>query len=250
MKLNPEQLLRPTQFVENFLVSAILDGTYSAGAALPNERTLAEDLGVTRPTLRETLRRLAGEGWLTIHHGKPTLVNDYWKEGGLGLLGTLAKYADSLPNGFITHLLEVRLTMLPCVARSAARHHPGIILKYLETSHALTEDAQVFSDYDWNLQILMARNSLNPVFSLMLNDFASIFTRMATIYFSDTMARQASRTFYQELGGAIVHSPGAVEVVVKRSMEQSVSIWQEVTYRSGGSGLGLKSGRPATKLTK
>jgi GntR family negative regulator for fad regulon and positive regulator of fabA len=123
MKLNSEQLLRPTQFVENCLVSAILDGTYSAGAALPNERTLAEELGVTRPTLRETLRRLAGEGWLTIHHGKPTLVNDYWKEGGLGLLGTLSKYADSLPNGFITHLLEVRLTMLPCVARSAARHH-------------------------------------------------------------------------------------------------------------------------------
>lgn len=250
MKLNSEQLLRPTQFVENCLVSAILDGTYSAGAALPNERTLAEELGVTRPTLRETLRRLAGEGWLTIHHGKPTLVNDYWKEGGLGLLGTLSKYADSLPNGFITHLLEVRLTMLPCVARSAARHHPGIILKYLETSHALTEDAQVFSDYDWNLQILMARNSLNPVFSLMLNDFASIFTRMAIIYFNDTLARQASRTFYQELAGAIVHSPDAVGVVVKKSMEQSISIWQEVSSRSGGSGSGLKPGRPATKLTK
>lgn len=250
MKLNPEQLLRPTQFVENFLVSAILDGTYSAGAALPSERTLAEELGVTRPTLRETLRRLAGEGWITIHHGKPTLVNDYWKEGGLGLLGTLSKYTDSLPNGFITHLLEVRLTMLPCISRSAAKHHPGIILKYLNTSRALTEDAQVFSDYDWNLQILMARNSLNPVFSLMLNDFASIFTRMALIYFCDTMARQASRKFYQELAGAIDHSPDAVEVVVKKAMEQSISIWQEVSCRSGGSGSGQKSGSPATKLTK
>ena len=142
MKLKPDQLLRPTEFVENFLVSAILDGTYPVGATLPNERKLSGNLGVTRPTLRETLRRLAGEGWITIHHGKPTIVNDYWKEGGLSLLGTLSKYAESLPNGFIIHLLEVRLTMLPPMARRAANFHPKIILEFLIKSRNLTENAQ------------------------------------------------------------------------------------------------------------
>jgi len=118
--LTPDKLLRPTQYVEKILVTAILDGTYSCVTALPNERSMEQQMGVTRPTLRETLQRLAGEGWITIHHGKPTVVNEYWQEGGLRLLGTLSKYSEYLPNGFITHLLEVRLTMLPSVAGRAA----------------------------------------------------------------------------------------------------------------------------------
>ena len=226
--LKPDKLLRPTQFVEKILVTAMLDGTYSCGTALPNERALAERMGVTRPTLRETLKRLAGEGWLTIHHGKPTVVNDYWQEGGLRLLGTLAKYSDYLPDGFITHLLEVRLTMLPSVAGRAARFQPEILLNYLAGARNLAEDPKAFSDFDWKLQMLMARNSQNPVFSLILNDFAQIFANMALHYFNLNTARQASRTFYRELTRAIEKQPNTVEDVVKKAMEQSVSIWQDV----------------------
>ena len=227
-KLKSDQLLRPTQYVEKNLVTAILDGTYSCGTSLPNERSLAQQMGVTRPTLRETLQRLAAEGWITIHHGKPTVVNDYWQEGGLRLLGTLSKYSDYLPNGFITHLLEVRLTMLPSVAGRAARFQPEILLGFLAQAQNLAEDAKDFSDFDWRLQMLMARNSQNPVFSLILNDFAQVFAKMAMHYFDLTMARQASRAFYRELRRAIENNPTTVEDVVKKAMEQSVSIWQEV----------------------
>ena len=226
--LKPGKLLRPTQYVEKTLVTAILDGTYTCGTALPNERTLAEQMGVTRPTLRETLQRLAGEGWLTIHHGKPTVINDYWQEGGLRLLGTLSKYSQYLPNGFITHLLEVRLTMLPSVAGRAARFQPQILLNYLAGARNLAEAAKAFSDFDWKLQMLMARNSQNPVFSLILNDFAQIFADMALRYFNLNIARQASRTFYSELTRAIENHIDTVEDVVKTAMEQSISIWQEV----------------------
>jgi GntR family negative regulator for fad regulon and positive regulator of fabA len=226
--LKPAKLLRPTQYVEKILITAILDGTYSCGTALPNERTLAEQIGVTRPTLRETLQRLAGEGWLTIHHGKSTVVNNYWQEGGLRLLGTLSKYSDHLPNGFITHLLEVRLTMLPWVAGRAARFQPQILLDYLAGASNLDEDAKAFSDFDWKLQMLLARNSQNPVFSLILNDFAQIFADMALQYFTLNIARQASRTFYTEFSRAIEKQTDTVEDVVKIAMEQSISIWQKV----------------------
>jgi len=227
-KLKSDQLLRPAQYVEKNLVSAILDGTYSCGTNLPNERSLAQQMGVTRPTLRETLQRLAAEGWITIHHGKPTVVNDYWQEGGLRLLGTLSKYSDDLPNGFITHLLEVRLTMLPSVAGRAARFQPEILLGFLAQAQNLAEDAKDFSDFDWRLQMLMARNSQNPVFSLILNDFAQIFANMAKLYFKLNTARQASRTFYSELTRAIEKSTHTVEDVVKKAMEQSILIWKEV----------------------
>ena len=62
----PDPPLRPTQYAEHILVTSILNGTYPAGAVLPGERDMANALGITRPTLRETLQRLAGEGWVQI----------------------------------------------------------------------------------------------------------------------------------------------------------------------------------------
>ena len=237
--LKSDMLLRPAQHVEKILVSAILDGTYSPGAALPNERSLAEQIGVTRQTLRETLQRLAGEGWITIQHGKPTAVNDYWQEGGLRLLGTLSKYSHYLPNGFITHLLEVRLAMLPAVAGRAAQLQPERMLNCLAGAQNLPEDARAFSDFDWNLQMHMARNSQNPVFSLILNDFRQIFANMAMHYFDLTIARRASRTFYHELSRAIEKRANTVESVVKKAMEQSILIWQEMKPGLPGSGFNV-----------
>jgi GntR family negative regulator for fad regulon and positive regulator of fabA len=235
MNINKLNLpLRPTQHVENFLVTSILDGTYPIGASLPNERLLSEQLGVTRPTLRETLQRLENEGWVKIRHGKPTVVNNYWREGGLSLLGTLAKYAAYLPNGFITQLLEVRLTLLPSVARFAAEHHPNVILDHLEAAKTLPDEAVPYATFDWNLQIRMARHSNNPIFPLILNDFASIFTTMAMRYFSQQMSREASREYYLRLSRAIGNGGAAVEKIVKAAMAQSIIIWKQIRSGEGG----------------
>jgi GntR family negative regulator for fad regulon and positive regulator of fabA len=226
--------LRPTQHVENFLVTSILDGTYPVGASLPNERSLSEQLGVTRPTLRETLQRLANEGWVKIRHGKPTIVNDFWREGGLSLLGTLSKYAAYLPNGFITQLLEVRLTLLPSVARFASEHHPNVILDHLAAVNTLPDEARPYATFDWNLQIQMARHSNNPIFPLILNDFASIFTTMALRYFRQPTAREASREYYLQLSQVIGKSGATVEKVVKAAMAQSITIWKHIRAGEGG----------------
>lgn len=78
-----QKLLKPAEFAENQLLEAILDNTYGPGDVLPAERILARFLGVTRPTLRETLQRLSKEGWVTIAHGKPTrelLPPDSWHQ--------------------------------------------------------------------------------------------------------------------------------------------------------------------------
>ena len=161
------------------------------------------------------------------------MANPQWsmitgRKAALRLLGTLSKHSDYLPNGFITHLLEVRLTMLPSIAGRAARLQPEIVLNCLAGAQNLAEDAKAFSDFDWKLQMLLARNSQNPVFSLILNDFAQIFASMAMHYFDLNTARQASRTFYRELSRAIEKRADTVEEVVKKAMGQSISIWEEV----------------------
>ena len=104
---------RPSEHAESALVAAILDGKFPPGSTLPGERALAGQLGVTRPTLREAIQRLARDGWLTVAHGKPTVVNDFWSKGGLNVLGKLVEHQKHLPADFIPNLLEVRLQLAP-----------------------------------------------------------------------------------------------------------------------------------------
>lgn len=223
--------LRPTQHVEQILVTSILNGTYPIGSPLPAERTLATQIGVTRPTLRETLQRLAKEGWVEIRHGKPTLVNDYWQKGGLSLLSTVAKYGKHLPKGTIRHLLEVRLTLLPDIANRAATFHPQPLIRYLEKANRLQSAPVPFAAFDWELQMLMAHRSDNPIYALILNDFAPLFKNMALRYFKDAGARSASLKYYRALARAISRDGQGVADVVRKAMKESIAIWQAT--RSG-----------------
>ncbi|MBW2470119.1 MAG: GntR family transcriptional regulator [Desulfobacterales bacterium] len=228
MEAQPGPPLRPTQYAERILVTSILDGTYPAGTPLPGERSMADQLGVTRPTLRETLQRLAVEGWVKIKHGKPTVVNDYWLEGGLSMISTLAKYTNFLPNGFITQLLEVRAVLLPPVAELTAIRQPDKMLDFLSRKPLPEDEETTYAVYDWELQMLLTRGCGNPVYALIFNDFASIYKQMAAAYFREETSQKASLSYYRELEQAIAQADRSVEKVVKDAMQKSIEIWRAI----------------------
>ena len=225
MRRQNDQPLRPTQFAENRIIRHILDNTFPPNSTLPAERELASQMGVTRPTLRETLQRLSREGWVRIRHGKATVVTHYWTEGGLGLLGTLAHHADDLPRHFIRNLLEVRLSILPACSRAAATLAPDVLQRHLPSAPDVNGTAECFATFDWRLQELMARNSGNCIYPLILNDFKEMFHRLATNYFQTRTARKSSIQYYRRLADALTQSPAAVERVVTAVMMESIEIW-------------------------
>ena len=220
--------VRPAQLVEHRIVTGILDGTYPPGTTLPSERQLAETIGVARPPLRETLHRLATEGWLTIAHGKATRVNNYWKKGGMGLLSTLSKYIETLPPGFVLHLMDVRSRLLPIIATLAVDRAPDDVGAFLDDAGQLNDNVNAFVDFDWRLQLFMATKSENPIYTLMLNDFSTMFDALATAYFAIPEARAASRHYYRALSAAIQAGGHRVETVVMDAMNQSVALWESL----------------------
>ncbi len=228
IKPHLQKPLRPARFTERALIQSILYGRYPPGSSLPSERNLSELLGVTRPTLREALQRLASEGWVTIRHGKPTAVNDYWRSGGLRLLGTLAEYGEFLPESFIVYLLELRVILTPPIARYACERAPAVIADHLSGTKALDNDAEAFTAFDWRLQELMAHHSGNPVYPMLLNDFTSIFKTMGVRYFSRKDARTSSLSFYAGLARALNQNGDAVEQVVRAAMVKSIEIWKSL----------------------
>ena len=202
--------MKPTEYAEHQILEAILDKSYAPGDALPGERALAQTLGVTRPTIRETLQRMAKDGWITISHGRPTRVNDYLSQGGLGILTTLARYGDYLSHGMIGHLLEARTLIFPGVAWQAAENNSGAILKYLEAPLSEDLDAVSFARFDWGLQMLMVSLASNPVLKMLFNDFAPVYQVIGERYFKVQEARTLSLAYYTLLAKALETGPDPV----------------------------------------
>jgi len=229
---------RPAIYTEQALINAILDGTYPPGSALPAERDLAEQLGVTRPTLREALQRMERDGWISIRQGKSTLVRDIWTEGGLNVLSSLVRYGNRgfeshIPFDFIPRLLNVRLALAPAYARAAAvcdNNHA--LIAYLSAPPTLDDTADAYTRYDWQLHHRLTVASCNPIYTLILNSFAELYASMARIYFAQPEARVTSSRFYTRLLDALQRKDAdAAEAITREAMAESLVLWAQTRGR-------------------
>lgn len=218
---------RPAELTEQRLLEAILNGAFPPGSVLPGERELAAQLGVTRPTLREVLQRLARDGWFDIKQGKPTRVRDYWREGNLNVLSALVRHAERLPDNFVPNLLAVRLSMAPAYTRAAVERSADDVAALLAGYADLADTAESFADADWDLHHGLTLASGNPVFTLILNGFADFYVQMARRYFSQPQARAASRAWYADLlAAARAGDTEAAEQTTRQAMQESIDLWQ------------------------
>ncbi len=74
--LNKVQVPRISDAVASTLERRILEGSLKAGDRLPPERELAIELGVSRPSLREAIQKLASKGMVQSKQGGGTYVTD------------------------------------------------------------------------------------------------------------------------------------------------------------------------------
>lgn len=226
-----QPIQKPAEIAETRVIEAILEGAFPINSFLPGERELAESLGVTRPTLREALQRLERDGWVEIHHGKPTRVQDYWKEGSLGILNTIARHPGHMPDNFIPDLLTVRLAMAPTYTTMAVENSPEKIIQLLEKRHQLEQDPQAFAYFDWQVHHVLTVLSENPVFVMILNGFKDLYLQLAPFYFSIDSARQHSMHFYQDLSQASTRlDPNQARILTDMVMRESLVFWQQVKF--------------------
>jgi GntR family transcriptional regulator/GntR family frlABCD operon transcriptional regulator len=67
----------------------IIEGVYKEGDLLPSENELCRLYGMTRPTVRQSLSTLAGDGYIRKHQGKGSIVHILPREIGiLSVAGT------------------------------------------------------------------------------------------------------------------------------------------------------------------
>ncbi len=158
----PVRARRAFEAVVEQIVDLIRGGDLHAGDRLPGERELAEQLGVSRPTLREAIRTFVDAGVIAIRRGP----------GGGMFVAT-----DLLPPALLAErremrisevsgVLEARRVLEPGVAQLAAVHATdadfAAMERTLELQRSHAHDWERLLQLDTRFHLDMARATHNP----------------------------------------------------------------------------------------
>jgi len=175
---------RAAQTTADRVRGAILRGEVRPGSVLPGERDLAEDLGVSRLTLRSALARLEAEGLVQPVHGSGTRVLDFRKTGSVDLLGYLAAQAlegGTVPFDLLADLLEVRrmvaAELLGVIAERASDGDLAALRAHVAHQRTLVGDPDAFMIADLEFARLLVRASNNLALELLFNTVARVIDR-------------------------------------------------------------------------
>ena len=221
MALQPVSRRSVPEDVFEQILADVLSGEMQPGEALPSERRLAEVLGVSRPAVREALKRVAAAGLVEVRQGDATTVRDFRRHAGLDLLPRLLLQGGELDVAVARSILEARLHNGPKVAELAAeRRLPGLA-ELLEQSIAALEAAddpveqQRHALTFWD-HVVDGADSI--AFRLMFNTLRAAYEpalpALATLMAAEVGQVQA----YRALAGAIAAGEPAAAVTAAREL--------------------------------
>jgi GntR family negative regulator for fad regulon and positive regulator of fabA len=219
----------PAGFAEEYIVESIWSGRFPPGTILPAERELSELIGVTRTTLREVLQRLARDGWLTIQHGKPTRVNNFWETCGLNILETLARLDQEGIPELVDNLLAARTNLSAVFIRGAIRNNPQQAAEIIAKYKDVEPDGKAFAHFDYQTNHDLALASNNNVFVLMMNGFRGLYSRIGGYFFSNEKSRQVALDYYEKLHQAAIDGDyDSVPQIIRTYGIESGKVWTEM----------------------
>lgn len=161
------------------ILTMVERGTLSPGDRLPIEKDLAEQLGVSRGSLREGVRALAVLGVVETRQGDGTYVTAL---DASKLLGPLTLFADRQMTAEPAQLLHVRRVLEAESAALAARHATDAqideIRAVLDQGDILLQaaeadiDIDVIIDVDTRFHQGVARAAGNPLLAALIDSLA------------------------------------------------------------------------------
>lgn len=165
VRLDSIRAPRAADIVVQHIRDKIITRQYSEGTRLPTETEMADQLNVSRPTVREALRILEAEGLIRTRPGPgggPRVRRPDVKTV-MRSLTTLFQYERVT----LAELIDARQTIEPACARQAAKHASAddvtALRESIERTAADLEDDDVFWTENANFHLAIAAASNNIV---------------------------------------------------------------------------------------
>jgi GntR family transcriptional repressor for pyruvate dehydrogenase complex len=178
-------------------------GGLKPGSQLPPERQLADDIGVSRPTIRAGLQALVGMGVVEARHGAGTFVTGGPPRLGAQPLGFLAAL-----HGFTRdEMFEARRVLEIGAAGLAAERVTGDQLAPMSEEvagmFATLDEPQAFLVHDVRFHRAVASASANPVIAALVEMVSSLVyeRRLKTVERAKDLKESAEmhRRIYQSI---------------------------------------------------
>lgn len=190
------------------LLDLVLDRTYPPGASLPSETELADRLGVSRLTVREAIKSLAGTRVIRVRQGRSSVVNpvDEWSPLEPRLFAArVARGSDSLPAQILEVRRIVEVEALPLAVQrctEAQRELLAEALRWMREAHA-ADDQGTFVENALRFRAGMIAAAGNVYLEALLAPLTDIVTPAAHEAHADPDLREDVLALHQEVLDAI-----------------------------------------------
>lgn len=168
------------------LLGLIRAGNLRPGDQLPAERELAEQMGVSRPVLREALRALATFGLIHTQHGGGSCVTAVEPEALIGPISLCLALSDQdLP-----HIFEARAAIELALVRNVARAATPQIIETLRDNvrrqYAVIDDVASCSALTDDFRGLIIDACDNPFLAALAKSMEIVAQRARWLYLTDS----------------------------------------------------------------
>lgn len=219
--LEPIRRTRVYEQVVARLQRLILDGQLRPGDRLPTERELAEQLGVSRSSVRDAIRVLQLMGLVEPRQGEGTLVRDLNPDAVVHPLASLLVRSQSL----LHDLLDVRKMIEPHLAARAARYATEEELARLraivQRQQARAQRGELAVEEDSEFHYTIATASRNQVILRILDVLMDLLRTSRERSLQVPGRLQRSLEGHRRILAAIQRrDPVAAEAAMRRHLEE------------------------------
>lgn len=179
-----ESLKKPTikEVFIHRLESMILSGELPVGEKLPSERTMAEEMKISKTAVHDGLKDLERLGFVKSIPKGGTFVTDYVETGSLDTLNEIVKYNnDKMDVQTYESILELRMVLEPLSFKKFAKRATAEDYARLQELFDAAKEIPADSDYSarWADALFQYHKfvyfkSGNNLFSLIYNTFQHI----------------------------------------------------------------------------
>jgi GntR family transcriptional repressor for pyruvate dehydrogenase complex len=214
--------------VTDEILRLISSGQLAPGRRLPPEREFAEQLGVSRPVLREAVHQLTAKGLLESRHGSGTTVREMTREAIVQPLGWLAHARGAT----LAHLHQVRSILEGEIVRLAAvQATDGEIAQLeliLDEMKRGREQAALFVELDSEFHQALAQTTHNPLLVLLLDTVRDLMQEVRREVHRHSGIDETITQDHEAILAAIsAHDPAAAAAALQRHLDHAYRFQQE-----------------------
>lgn len=190
------------------LEGQIVRGDLAEGARLPSERALADMYGVSRPTIREALHRLADRQLLRIEQGRGSFVTERSLVRAAGALGPAYRRGRVTPREVVEARIALEGEAAELAADRSTRAEIGALAKTLARLEAADDRIEcVRLDLAFHFGII--RTAHNPVIETMFASIAPLAVELMLRSVNDERTSRRSHPLHGVIYQAIADGDGA-----------------------------------------